>query len=174
MLDFIIHSGVVLKRAPGTVKLRVAAVRNHHLALGLPDPFYHMPRAMALAALKRRFGTSERCHPVSTRMLKWLRKGLDIVHSADAALIWAAVMLGFFFLLRASEYLDVGRPLTNRGLCCRHVVLKIKGETCTRHNFMHADEVAICIQGSKTDIFNRGEYRNDFENMCGRSCQVLR
>ena len=85
-----------------------------------------MPRVtMALAGLKRRFGTSERRHPVSTRMLKWLREGLDIEHSADAALTWAAVTLGFFFLLRASEYLDVGRPLTNRGLCCRHVVLKI-------------------------------------------------
>ena len=83
-----------------------------------------MPRvSMALAGLKRRFGTSERRHPVSTRMLKWLRCGLDIEHSADAALTWAAVAL-VFFLLRASEYLDVGRPLTNRGLCCRHVVLK--------------------------------------------------
>jgi len=98
-------------------------------------------------------------------MLKWLRIGLEIERSADAALLWAALMLGFFFLLRASEYLDVGRPLTNRGLCCRHVVLKIKGETCTRHNFMQADEVAICIQGSKTDIFNRGEYRNHFEHI---------
>ena len=144
VLYFIIHSGVVLKRAPGTVKLRVAAVRNHHLALGLPDPFYHMPRVtMALAGLERRFGTAERRHPISTRMLKWLRDGLDIEHSADAALTWAAVTLGFFFLSRASEYLDVGRPLTNRGLCCRHFVLKFQGGTWNKGNFMQADEAAI-------------------------------
>ena len=30
---------------------------------------------------------------------------------------------------------------------------------------MLADEVALCIQGSKTDIFSRGEYRNHFENL---------
>ena len=30
---------------------------------------------------------------------------------------------------------------------------------------MQANEVAIFIQGSKTDIFNRREYRNHFENI---------
>ena len=33
-----------------------------------------------------------------------------------------------------------------------------------RDNFMQANEVAIRIQSSKTDIFNRGEYRNNFDH----------
>ena len=50
VLDYIAHSGVVTQKAPGTVKVRLAAIRSHHLSLGLPDPFYHMSRvAMALA-----------------------------------------------------------------------------------------------------------------------------
>jgi hypothetical protein len=52
------------------VKIRIAAIRNHHLVLGLPDPLFHMPRvAMALAGLKRRYGHQERRHPVTTKML---------------------------------------------------------------------------------------------------------
>ena len=103
--------------------------------------------------------------PVRTRMLKWLREGLNIEQSASAARTWAALTLGFFFLLKISKYLDDGSPLTKLGLCCRHVVLKVSGETCAKHNFTHADEVAIGTQGSKTDIFISGEYRNHFENI---------
>jgi hypothetical protein len=33
VLDFIVHSGLVLNKAPGTVKLRIAAVRSQHFAL---------------------------------------------------------------------------------------------------------------------------------------------
>ena len=166
ILDFIIHSGVVLGKAPGTVKLRLGAIRNHHLALGLPDPLVHMPRVpMALAGLKRRYGTKERRKPVTTRMLAWIKSRISIETSSDAALLWAAVTIGFFFLLRASEYLDVGRPTPGRGLLGRHVVLKHQGQPCNPSDFKKADEVSLTIQGSKTDIYNKGESRNHFKTL---------
>ena len=166
VLDYIIHSGLVLHKAPGTVTIRLAAIRSYHLNLGLQDPFLLMPRVpMAMAGLKRRAGKQERRHPVTTRMLRWVKKHLPIFENEEAAVIWAALCIGFFFLLRASEYLDVGRNVPNRGLNNCHVVLKRLGEPCDRTNFEKADEVAICIQGSKTDIFNRGQNRNHFINL---------
>jgi hypothetical protein len=57
MLDFIILSGLNLLRAPGTVKMRLAAVRNRHLSLGFLDPLAHMPRVpLAMAGLKNGTG----------------------------------------------------------------------------------------------------------------------
>ena len=64
VLDYVVQSGVIDKKAPATVKVRLAAIKSHHLALGLPDPFYHMPRlSMALAGLSRRYGRPERKRP---------------------------------------------------------------------------------------------------------------
>ena len=43
-LDFILHCALNEQKAPGTVKIRLAAVRSYHLTLGLPDPTQGMPR----------------------------------------------------------------------------------------------------------------------------------
>ena len=157
-----------MHKAPGTVTIRLASIRSYHLSLGLQDPFLLMPRVpMAMAGLKRRAGRQERRHPVTTRMLVWIKNRLPIYDNEEAAVIWAALCIGFFFLLRASEYLDVGRNVPNRGLNNSHVILKRLGEPCNLSNFEQADEVSLCIQGSKTDIFNRGQYRNHFINLEG-------
>ena len=56
-LDFVIQCGVIDKRAAGTVKTRVLAVRALHFALGLPDPLANCPRTwQAIEGLKRRQG----------------------------------------------------------------------------------------------------------------------
>ena len=164
ILDFIIHTGVIMKKSPGTVKLRIAAIRSKHLSLGLPDPFYYMPRVpLALSGLKRRWGTPERRLPVTPEMLKWLQRQLKPESFATDALLWAAVCMGFFFLLRASEYLEVGYRQPHRGLFGRHVVLQKKGVPITRAELGQADEVVVTIQGSKTDVYNKGETRNHFK-----------
>ena len=165
VLDFIVHSGLVLNKAPGTVKLRISAIRNHHFNLGLPDPLLHMPRVrLALSGLKRRRGTQERRHPVTPRMLAYLKERLKPVQSHDGALVWAALCLGFFFLLRASEYLDVGRYTPGRGLQGIHVTLLKEGTPTERNESSGADEIRLVVAGSKTDIYNRGETRNHFAN----------
>ena len=164
VLDYVVQTGVIDRKAPATVKVRLAAIRSHHLALGLPDPFFHMPRlTMALAGLSRRYGRPERRLPVTTQMLAWLKIRLDPYKHPYQAIVWAALALGFFFLLRASEYLKPSHPSqTNRGLLGRHVLLCFKGEPVSQRNFRKADELKVEIQGSKTDIYNRGEHRNHF------------
>ena len=68
VLDFVVHFALNESRAPGTVKLRLAAARSMRLTLGKPDPLAHMPRAArTLAGLKRQYGTRERRRPQKRR-----------------------------------------------------------------------------------------------------------
>ena len=164
-LDFIVHSATNEKKAPGTVKLRLAAVRSFHLTMGLPDLTMSMPRLpLALAGLKRRYGTKERRKPVTPAMLTWLGLHLQFGKTAEGSLLWAAICFGYFFLLRASEYLGVGYTDPNRGLRGRDVILKEEGVPVGLERIGYADEVVLTIRGSKTDIYNRGEVRNHFRS----------
>ena len=163
VLDFIVHCATNEKKAPGTIKIRLAAIRSHHRTLGLPDPLANMPRVpLAVAGVKRRYGTKERRRPVTPSMLLWLGEHLKYGKTAESCLLWAALCLGFFFLLRASEYLDTGYVDIDRGLRGCDVRLQEKGEPCPLGRIGFAGEVVVTIRGSKTDVYNRGESRNHF------------
>eukprot|EP00435_Cladocopium_sp_Y103_P035201 s1779_g9.t1 len=170
ILDYLVHCATNEAKAPGTIKLRLAAIRSMHLTLGYPDPLAHMPRVpLALAGLRRRFGTKERRMPVTPEMLKWLGEHLQYGRSQEASLLWGALVLGFFFLLRASEYLDVGYQDPKRGLRGSDITLKLNGKALSLERLSEADEVTILVRGSKTDIYNRGQVRNHFrtsERVC--------
>ena len=163
ILDYLVHCSTNEAKAPGTIKLRLAAIRSMRLTLGYPDPLAHMPRVpLALAGLRRRYGTKERRMPVMPDMLKWLGNHLQFGRSQEASLLWGALTLGFFFLLGASEYLDVGYQDPNRGLQGSDITLKLKGRALGLDRLSEADEVTILVRGSKTDIYNRGQVRNHF------------
>ena len=170
VLDFLVHCSTNESKAPGTIKLRLAAIRSMHLTLGFPDPLAQMPRIpLAIAGIRRRFGTKERRRPVTPEMLKWLGNHLQFGKAEEASLLWAALTLGFFFLLRASEYLDVGYVDIRRGLRGGDITLKKNGRPCDLSNLTTADEITILVRGSKTDIYNLGQIRNHFctgEEVC--------
>ena len=141
-----------------------------HLTLGYPDLLMHMPRIpLALAGLRRRFGAKERRMPVTPDMLKWLGDHLQYGRAEEASLLSGALTLGFFFLLRASEYLDVGYQDPRRGLRGSDVTLKLNGNAVAVNRISEVDEVTLLVRGSKTDIYNRGQVRNHFrtaEKVC--------
>ena len=86
ILDFLVHCATNETKAPGTVKLRLAAIRSMHLTLGYPDPLAQMPRVpLALAGLRRRYGTKERRLPVTPEMIRWLGNHLQLGRSPEAA-----------------------------------------------------------------------------------------
>ena len=170
VIDYLAHCATNEAKVPGTVKMRLAAIRSTHLTLGYPDPLAHMPRVpLAMAGLKRRFGTKVRRMPVTPDMLTWLGKHLMFGRSEEGSLLWGALTLGFFFLLRASEYLDTGWQDPKRGLRGADITLKSKGKTLGISDIVLADEVTLLVRGSKTDIYNRGQVRNHFkteEDVC--------
>ena len=61
---------------------------------------------MALDGLRRRDGAPKRKKPVTPRMMRWIRRRLRPESSREGAALWAAVATGYFFLLRASEYVS--------------------------------------------------------------------
>ena len=95
-------------------------------------------------------------------MLRWLGDHLAYGRSQEASLLWGALALGFFFLLRASEYLDVGYVDPQRGLRGSDVTLKLNGRALELGRIAEAEEVMLLVRGSKTDIYNRGQMRNHF------------
>lgn len=169
-LEYMIRCAVNESKAPGTVKIRLAAIRSIHLSMGLPDPMANLPRIpLAMAGIKRRWGTKVRRKPVTPEMLEWIGQHWGYGKTQEGSLMFGAVCFGYFFLLRASEYLCVGYNQPEKGLRGQDVVLKAQGQECTLETIKEADEVILTIRGSKTDIYNRGEIRNHFRaegNVC--------
>ena len=106
LLDFVVHSATNVPRSEPTMKTRLAATRALHVNLGLDDPMANMKRVdLLLQGYARIRGSPMRRHPVTPQMLRWIRTGLRPEASLDGATLWVALLLDFFFLLRASENL---------------------------------------------------------------------
>ena len=174
LLDFLTHLWKSGPRSPGTIKTNLSAVRSAMLAEGFPDPTCSMPRLwMALGGLKKCYGDVHRKKPVTVAMINTIRDALSPQSRREGALAWAAVLLAFMFLLRASEYVGEtagGTPLGPRGLRGRDVVARQQGRVVG--DFADADEIVLTIRGSKTDKYNRGETRNHFKTENPDLCVV--
>ena len=101
---------------------------------------------LAIAGLKKRYGTKERRRPVTPAMLRWLHAHLWAGHltEQEASLQWASVSFAFFFL-RASASPPKGG---------------YEGKMSVRPS----GRGSLTIRGSKTDVYNRGEVRNHFRS----------
>ena len=163
-MDFIVHCATNVPRSEATIKTRLAAIRALHVNLGLDDPMADMKRIdLLLQGYSRLRGAPLRRHPVTPRMLRWVRTGIRPQRSLDDAVLWAALLLGFFFLLRVSEYLapehaDGGK----KGL--RGIDLTPRRDGVPVTTFREADEVVLRIRGSKTDQLNEGHVKNHFRS----------
>ncbi len=94
-------------------------------------------------------------------MLEWPRLRRED-GTADSAVAWAAITLGWFFLLRAGEFVGVDgspwqleRVVTGADLQPRRARLPVD-------TFAEADEKIVHIQGSKTDQYNEATIRNQY------------
>ena len=112
ILLYVVHLGITMSRAAGTVKAKLFALRQMHVMGGYPGPLQGKPRLwMALKGLERRRGAAQRKLPMTPGMLKWIRTQLHPKTCANDAVLWAGLMLAFFFLMRVGEYVCVLRPL---------------------------------------------------------------
>ena len=146
-------------RGYSTLKVAFSSIRYHHVISGWGDPTIGKPRlAMAKSAIRRIDGHSARKVPTTTKMLRWLRDNLDL-KSARGATLFAAVIVSFFFMLRASEYVAVDGHGYDEFKCFKvmDVFPRRGGVECS--NWKDADEVVIHIKGSKGDTYNEGCWR---------------
>ena len=163
-------------RTEGTIKQRLFAIKAGHLVAGYEDPMLHRTRIWAaLSGYKRWQPATKRKYPVLPSMLLWMHQHLATRESfsrADRLIIWAALMVGFFFLLRASEYLvTLGRSWgSTRTL--RGCDIEGRSENKQVNNLHHAEEIVIYLKGSKTDQLNQGTVRNQFKSGHRTLCVV--
>jgi hypothetical protein len=106
-----------LGQSAGTVRQHVFAVQAAHKRAGAGDPLKAAPRVILLLdALRRANPPRPRKLGVTPEMLEWIsselrgdrpRAGLEASRGATAnrEVIQAAILFGFFYMCRASEYL---------------------------------------------------------------------
>ena len=136
-----VHSATNVPKSESTIKTRLAAIRALHVNLGLDDPTASVKRVdLLLQGYARLRGSLMRRHPVTPQMLRWIRTGLRPEASLDSATLWAALLLGFFFLLRAGEYLAPGAgERAAKGVRGVDVAPRLQGSPI--RSFALADEV---------------------------------
>ena len=121
---------------------------------------------MALKALKKQAGGKRRKWPVTVSMLKWIRRETAATMSrSDFTVFWATINLGWFFLLRAGEYLkhDGMDWDHNKVLVGANIDLVLEDGTTALLSQVPAG-VSVRIIGSKTDVYNVGQIRKHFRS----------
>lgn len=167
MLRFLTYLTKVMKRAEGTVRQRLFALKMGHVVAGYEDPTLHRTRLWAaLTGFKRWQPNVQRKYPVLPCMMRWMKQhveGSESFSRGDKIALWAALATAFFFLLRASEYLvQANRSWsTKRVLKGCEVEGRAHNQTCRIQN---AQEVVIYLAGSKTDQYNQGTIRNHYRS----------
>ena len=86
----------------------------------------------------------------------------------SSKILWAAVMVGFFFLLRASEFLVCNARSWSGKRVLKGVNVEGRKGNKVCASLSEADEVVIFLAGSKTDQYNQGR-----PTMCGGGLGLL-
>ena len=109
---------------------------------------------LAIAGLKKRYGTKERRRPVTPAMLRWLHAHLWAGHltEQEASLQWASVSFAFFFL-RASASPPKGGYEGKMS-----VRLFRKGVPCKYGEIGQADEVPLPSAVPRRTSTTAGKY----------------
>lgn len=105
LILFAVDQGVLQGLRHSTVSGKLSAVGYSHVQAGFPNPIQGKQLLKyGLRALRRRQGEAAPKQPVTPDLLRGVRKGLDLTRTRGKAL-WAGMLMGFGFLMRASEYL---------------------------------------------------------------------
>ena len=115
----------VLGNRYNAIKLHLMAIRNHHLRAGSSDLLAGKEQMwMCLRGMKRASAETVRKYPVTGEMMDWLFDNLAAYREDGSfdeskepmtgsrendTIMWGVLNLGFYWLLRASEYLECSR-----------------------------------------------------------------
>ena len=165
LVDFYCHGAHTCGYAPKTMHLRLHAVRRFHrlrrINLDIRDeamPFL----SSCKRGHKAQYGAPRRKVAVSMRLLRDVSKrgGLNLKRW-DGLLVWVAILMGFFFLLRCSEYLRKGaKPDAQKCFRVRNIFFAAEGEVLDVESTEPCDEVGVHHDFSKSDWMGQGSDSN--------------
>ena len=157
LLEFASHQAKWLHRAAGTIRSKLLAVKFYHLVAGLPDPLGNRPRVwMLVEGIQRHMGATVRKKFTKSEHLRWAL--WRYWHASnDEFVVFAALVVGWFFLLRGGEYcLNPSSPW-QLDRVVRGSDLKPQADGLAVERFEDADEVVLNLRGIKVDQTNEGQ-----------------
>ena len=165
VLDFYCHGGSTCGYAPSTMNVGLSAVRHFHrlrrIHLCIRDesiPFLSLLRR----GHRARYGAPRRKIAVSTQLLRgvWRNGGLDLM-VWNGLILWTAILLGFLFLLRCSEYVrKTAAPDPLKCLRVHNVYFGFGGFVLDKGDVGPCDEVGVHHDFSKNDWMGQGSDSN--------------
>lgn len=118
----------------------------------------------------RRFSDPVRkMHPLTVKILHTIRSLLNLQYPGHR-LMWGTILLGFFFLLRRSEYLKIGGK--RHGYCLNTKQVWFSDSDGTKTSFKEATSVSIFLSGAKNDQYGRGATRTMHKSGDDQICPV--
>lgn len=125
---------------------------------------------LAITGMRRYDRSSAKETPVTVQILRAVHRRLNFSVTHDRVL-WGATVLGYFYLLRRSEYLANGRKSQPFAITREDVaVLDDSDKPCT--TLAQATKVKIRFRGMKTDQFGEGTTRTLRRSGAGWCCPV--
>ena len=151
-----------LGKAASTINLYLQAIGYAHRLHKGHNPLEHMQRVkLLMQGARRRNGPPIRKLPISCEDLKFIRRALD-QEDIDSNILFCTIALGWFFMLRRSEYLGPGLAGHVKGTfrhSVRGVDIEPKFQGKRTDWDAEVDSATLHLEGSKTDWLNQGTVR---------------
>ena len=151
-----------LGKKAATISLYLCAIGHaHKLHLG-SNPIQQMPRVkLLLAGAQRIDGPPVRKLPISAQDLVVIRSHLSS-EDINTNIMFCTIALGWFFMIRRSEYLGIGlegrsSKTFRHTVRCMDLEPMFQGQRSTWDG--QVDSVSLHLEGSKTDWLNQGTVR---------------
>ncbi|OWY98465.1 hypothetical protein PHMEG_00030766 [Phytophthora megakarya] len=158
-------------RSYTAIHAQLSHVKWYHRVYAGFEPNINSSHATAFAGMRRLSRPPQQKSPVTIGMLEWIANNIDF-EIPQQRLIYGAALLGFYYLLRSSEYLSVKGGRHGYALEVQDVqVLDIAGRPAV--NVRDATQSVLIIRGSKTDQEGRGCARRLTRSGHGLVCPVL-
>ena len=153
-----------------TIGGKISAIRWQHQRLFGYSPSVDARHKLLMNGVKRLSVPVEKKFPVTPKMLRRIYEGLELTKPKNQ-LLWGLMLLGYFFLLRRSEYLKLD------GVYYDHVLkygdLNFYNEEEEICGPEEATMVGMVLRGAKNNQYGRMESRFQFQSGDDTLCPVL-
>eukprot|EP00644_Phytophthora_capsici_P008700 jgi/Phyca11/111614/e_gw1.20.587.1 len=139
-----------------TIKLKLASIRWFHRCYK-DRRLDSTPRLeLLLRGIKRLSTPRRKKQPLTPPFLRLLYRSLSMAKPRQR-LLWGSIVIGYFFLLRRSEFLKIGK--TRHFYCLKTCNIYFSDDNGRKVNSGIATSVTMGLEGAKNDQFGRGAWR---------------
>lgn len=152
-----------------TICTKLCAIRWYHRNTAGYDPGVNASHAILLRGIRRFTDPVVKQQPLTARLLRVIFQDVDLSQPHDQ-LLWGGLLLGYFFLLRRSEYLFIGKDVHSYVLRLKAIKFLNRDEQPVTPK--RAQIVGITLNGAKNNQFGREEVRYQYKSGDNLLCPV--